>query len=564
MSQTALVLAAHGSDTDPEVNQSIRRIADEMAHVGNFADVAVAFHRGQPSFSTVFDQLHAEEMIVVPLMAAEGYYADTVLPRELKKNPKCSKKKVHITPPVGSHPGMVDLVSSRARRLLPSIDGAPDKVTLVVIGHGTPRHEKSRSSTEELVEKLRRRGEWAEVLAAFLDEEPRVDTVVDRSASSLIVVEPFLISAGNHAIRDIPTRLGMPEVENTELPRTDRVGDKAVACDRPVGSDPGVIEMILDFASKPGKSDQNRPRSRSTALRLGTRASELALWQAEHVRDRLSNHGVRCEIVPFQTSGDRTLDRAISDLPSGSPFTDDIDNALLAGDIDLAVHSLKDLPLDLPQGLVVAAVLPRGSVTESLISRGGHKLVDLPSGATVGTSSPRRQAQILAQRPDLQPVPLRGPVDARIRQVEAGELDAAVLATAGLERLGRLDAEAERFTVKQFMPAPGQGALAIVTRKCTKTIRRLVAPLNDRATNLATRAELELFRVLDSFTLAAHATYKRRTITLCGRIFSADVFNTRVCGRDPTKLATSSLFQLIGMIGVGVDRLIAEGRVFIE
>lgn len=290
--------------------------------------------------------------------------------------------------------------------------------------------------------------------------------------------------------------------------------------------------------------------------RLGTRRSPLALWQARHVAQKLLELGVEVELVPMAASGDLILNLAIRDLPSNAPFTDVLDTALLAGSIEMAVHSLKDLPIELPEPMVIAAVLPRGEVTESLVSFNRLTLAELPAGTTVGTSSLRRQAQLLNLRPDLVPVPLRGPVDERVQQVRRGTLTAAVLATAGLQRLDLLDEAAEQFSLDRFLPAPAQGALAVTVRADDETTREMVARLNDRAASLATQAELELFRPFEAsrtWAIAAHARFDvdHERIHLRGRLISADGrirADASEEGTDPNSTAARVLEALVRQV----------------
>ncbi len=234
-----------------------------------------------------------------------------------------------------------------------------------------------------------------------------------------------------------------------------------------------------------------------SVLRLGTRASRLALWQTHFCAARLRRLGVRTDIVVLTASGDRDLSRPIPDLPSAAPFSDDIERALLEGRIDAAVHCLKDLPLQPTPGLSLAAVLKRGDPREALVSRDGRRLNELPVGAAVGTSSPRRAAQLRALRPDLVPRPIRGPVEDRVRQVRTGHFDAAVLAVAGLQRLGLTAEIAEVFDIRRLMPAPAQAALVIQVRADDRCTAAAIRPLDHAPTRLAVTAELEFQRHFD-------------------------------------------------------------------
>ncbi len=251
-----------------------------------------------------------------------------------------------------------------------------------------------------------------------------------------------------------------------------------------------------------------RRRLRLSRPRLGTRGSPLAMWQARHVAGRLARVGLDVEIARISTVGDRDRRRAICDLPSRAPFSDEIEQAVLRGQIDLAVHSLKDLPLAPTPGLSLVAILRRGDVREVLVSHRTVRLADLSAGAVVGTSSPRRAAQICHSRPDLETAPIRGPVDDRVKQIRAGRFDAAILAAAGLQRLGLGDEISEVLSLDAFLPAPGQAALAVQVRDDDPLAEVIRAALDDEPTRRATEAELMFSRAVgdrDDWAVAAHA-----------------------------------------------------------
>jgi hydroxymethylbilane synthase len=224
-------------------------------------------------------------------------------------------------------------------------------------------------------------------------------------------------------------------------------------------------------------------------LRLGTRASALARWQAEWVAARLGEHGVDVELVPISTQGDRQQVGAIGTLGASGVFTKELQRALLDGDIDLAVHSLKDLPTDVVGGLALSSVPARGPVGDVLVSRGGILFADLPQGAKVGTGSLRRRAQLKHARIDLVMEDVRGNVDTRLRKLHEGQYDALVLAEAGLKRLGFEEEITEVLPKSLMLPAVGQGALGIETRSDDETTRTAVGLLNDPATHAAVLAE---------------------------------------------------------------------------
>ncbi len=229
-------------------------------------------------------------------------------------------------------------------------------------------------------------------------------------------------------------------------------------------------------------------------MKLGTRGSQLARWQAEWVRDRLSAQGVRAEIVVIKTRGDAEVDRPLHELEGKGFFTKEIEDALLDGRIDVAVHSLKDLPTRLPPGLTLGAIPVRHDPREAIVN--GRSLADLPTGTRVGTSSLRRISQVRFLRPDLEVVPLRGNVPTRVRKVETHDgLDAALLAIAGLERLGLAD-KASIVDPLDVMPAPGQGALGIEIREDDKSTRQALEPLHDSASAGAVTAERAVLAAL--------------------------------------------------------------------
>ena len=229
-------------------------------------------------------------------------------------------------------------------------------------------------------------------------------------------------------------------------------------------------------------------------MKIGTRGSQLARWQAEWVRARLSEQGVRAELVVIKTQGDAEVDRPLHELEGTGFFTKEIEDALLDGRIDVAVHSLKDLPTTLPDGLALAAIPRRHDPRESLV--GGTSLSDLAPGTRVGTSSLRRIAQVRFMRPDVEIVPLRGNVPTRVRKVETGDgLDAALLAIAGLERL-KLGSKASVIDPLDIMPAPGQGALGIEIRSPDAATRKALEPLHDAGSAAAVTAERALLAAL--------------------------------------------------------------------
>ncbi|HEX9188770.1 MAG TPA: hydroxymethylbilane synthase [Vicinamibacteria bacterium] len=258
-------------------------------------------------------------------------------------------------------------------------------------------------------------------------------------------------------------------------------------------------------------------------VRIGTRGSALALWQAEHVKARLEALGHGVELRVITTTGDRLLDRRLESVGGKGAFLKEIEEAMLAGEVDLAVHSLKDVPTVLPGGLSLCAVLERADPRDALLST-GPRLLELPGGATVGTTSLRRQAQLRALRPDLVLADLRGNVDTRIRRLREGAFDAILLAMAGLVRLGRDGEVAEALDPRGFVPAPGQGAIALECRDEDAAVREAVAPLDHGPTARAVSAERAFLAALGggcNVPLGAHAFAGEGRLELVGFVAEA-------------------------------------------
>ncbi len=251
---------------------------------------------------------------------------------------------------------------------------------------------------------------------------------------------------------------------------------------------------------------------RGRTLTIATRESRLALWQAEHVRDRLACHfGIEVKLLGMTTLGDQILDRTLSKVGGKGLFVKELETALEERRADLAVHSLKDVPMELPPGFALAAVFEREDPRDALVSPHFATLAGLPQGACVGTSSLRRVSLLAAQRPDLRIEPLRGNLDTRLRKLDEGRYDAIVLAAAGLVRLGLTERIRMRFPATQMLPAAGQGALGIEVRADDIDLREALAALIHRPTWLAVHAERAVSRGLGgscSMPLAAHASWQ--------------------------------------------------------
>jgi hydroxymethylbilane synthase len=264
-------------------------------------------------------------------------------------------------------------------------------------------------------------------------------------------------------------------------------------------------------------------------LRIGSRGSPLALVQARQAQTALAKAcGVppgEIEIKIIRTSGDKIQDRPLADAGGKGLFTKEIEEALQSGAIDFAVHSSKDIPALLPGGLTLAAFLPREDPRDALVSAKAKTLGDLPGNARVGTSSPRRQALLKRARPDLHIVPLRGNVETRLHKIDAGDMDAAVLAVAGLKRLGLFSAIATALDVDEFLPAAGQGAIAIETRADDAKAVALAAAVNDSDTHIALAAERAFLAALGGSCrtpIAGHARLDGETLNFRGLVAKTD------------------------------------------
>ena len=264
----------------------------------------------------------------------------------------------------------------------------------------------------------------------------------------------------------------------------------------------------------------------SQPIIIATRESRLALWQAEHVRDLLqARFGMAVSLLGMTTRGDQILDRALSKVGGKGLFVKELETALEEGRAQLAVHSLKDVPMDLPAGFVLAAVLEREDPRDAFVSNHFADLASLPQGACVGTSSLRRIVQLLGLRPDLRIEPLRGNLDTRLRKLDEGGFDAIVLAAAGLKRLGLASRIRSVFEPQQMIPAAGQGALGIEVREDALVLRETLAATLHRPTWLSAHAERAVSRALGgscSMPLAAHAVWAGTELVLDAALGNAN------------------------------------------
>jgi hydroxymethylbilane synthase len=265
----------------------------------------------------------------------------------------------------------------------------------------------------------------------------------------------------------------------------------------------------------------------NTPLRIATRRSKLAMWQAEHVQAllRAAHPDLPVELVPMSTQGDRVLDRALAEVGGKGLFVKELEVAMQEGRADFAVHSMKDVPSELPPGFAIVAVLPRANPLDAFISRRFRRFADLPQGARVGTSSPRRQSQLRQARPDLRLELLRGNVDTRLRRLDEGELDAILLACAGLERLGIAHHVTEQLDLELSLPAVGQGVIGIECRADDARSRAALAALHHPESFTRLTAERAFAATLGGSChspIAAHASLEDGTLTVRGFIGAPD------------------------------------------
>ena len=292
-------------------------------------------------------------------------------------------------------------------------------------------------------------------------------------------------------------------------------------------------------------------------LRIGTRASQLALWQANWVKSELEKKypGMEVTLTKIKTIGDKILDVPLAQVGGKGLFVKEIEEAMLRGEIDIAVHSMKDVPTDFPEGLGLHCITEREDPRDAVISR-NVKFADLPQGARIGTSALRRQAQLLKVRPDLEMCIIRGNVETRIRKLDDDKLDAVILAAAGLKRLGFTEKVAEYLDVDLSLPAIGQGALGIECRLADPVITETIDFFNHPATAYAVRAERALLKRCEGgcqVPIAAHGTVDGTTMRLVGFVAAVD-------GSRSVRGEISGPVEQCEQLGIQLaDRLLAEG-----
>lgn len=305
----------------------------------------------------------------------------------------------------------------------------------------------------------------------------------------------------------------------------------------------------------------------SRHLRIATRKSPLAIWQAEYVKNALTrlHPAVKVTLLPMTTRGDQIIDMPLAKIGGKGLFIKELEHALLDGRADLAVHSMKDVPMELPAGLHLAAICERDSPFDAFVSRNFDSLAELPAGARVGTSSLRRRSQLLAKRGDLEVIDLRGNVNTRLRKLQQGDYEAIVLAVAGLRRLGMEEQITEVIAPELCLPAPGQGAIGIETRIDDEVAGSLVAALNHRETSDCVRAERALNRGLEGgcqVPIAAFAELTDGMLSLEARVASLAGEEMIARRRNGAAADADALGEALAgeMLAAGADRLLAAIR----
>ena len=300
-------------------------------------------------------------------------------------------------------------------------------------------------------------------------------------------------------------------------------------------------------------------------IRIATRKSELALWQANHVADRLRALDAVGEVslVPLSTRGDEILDRSLQKIGGKGLFIKELEVAMQAGDADIAVHSMKDVPVDMPDGFCIAAVLERANPSDAFVSGSDCGFSALPPGAIIGSSSLRRQAQLRAQRPDIEVIPLRGNVNTRLKKLKAGEYDAIILASAGLERLGLDKHITEQFPVDIMLPAAAQGVIGIECLAHREDLVNVLSTIEDPVSCITTAAERAVAATLDAncqSPVASHAVIDGEQLEVTALVAAADgstVLRDTIAGPADTAAALG-IQVATNLLDKGAARFLAE------
>ena len=300
-------------------------------------------------------------------------------------------------------------------------------------------------------------------------------------------------------------------------------------------------------------------------IRIATRKSQLALWQAEHVAARLKTHhpGLEVELVTMSTQGDRVLDSPLAKIGGKGLFVKELEQSMLRGEADIAVHSMKDVPVDLPEGLYIAVILEREDPCDAFVSGQFARLEELPQGVRVGTSSLRRRCQLAEMRPDLEIIDLRGNVNTRLAKLDSGDYDAIILASAGLKRLGMEARIREVLPAQLMLPAIGQGAIGIECRQGDRRVEDLIAPLDDERTHIRVKAERAMNARLHGgcqVPIAGYAEIDHGVIVLrglVGRPDGTEVVHGVISGRpqDAEEMGTVLAEDLLSR---GADEILRE------
>ncbi len=300
-------------------------------------------------------------------------------------------------------------------------------------------------------------------------------------------------------------------------------------------------------------------------IRLGTRGSPLALWQANWIKNQLeeTHEGLKVELTIIKTTGDKIQDTPLAKIGGKGLFLKEIEDALLKNKIDIAVHSMKDVPVQLPRRLCIASFTEREDPRDALISKNGIKLADMPQNAKIGTGSMRRQTQLLNYRPDFEIVPLRGNIDTRIKKLETEGLDGIILASAGLIRMGWADQITEYIDTEILLPAIGQGAVGIETRNFDIDVIEAVVALDHEDTNYALEAERAFLRVLEGgcqVPIGGYATIQENQLTLKGLV--GDLSGKKIIKSEKIGLIENAEYigQDLGkeILAMGADKILKE------
>lgn len=539
-----VILAAHGAGNGSRANERVKAFAQNLEHSLVGVRVTAAYNIGEPTHYTALVSATRSHRVVVPLLTSDGYY-NARLGRDVDRAFRGGGETL-VLPPVGQSERVARALAAQVVRSLKAHQFDPDSCAVVVIGHGTLRHSESGTATQVVADFIAcETGLPAHT--AFLDAQPSVEHVVAGLSPTFdVLVVPFLFGGGDHTEQDIPARVSAGN-------RRRGTTSGRVVILEPMGGLPAMSEVL--------ETAVVATRRNRLLLKVAARASLLSRRQVELLAARLAKKGVDLQFVAFTTLGDRDLSKSISALGADDCFTGDITDALARGEVDLAVHSAKDLPLTPTEGIVDAAVLPRGSAVEALVSRTGRTLAELPTGARVGTSCRRRSSQLRRVRPELVVANIRGAVPDRVAAVDRGEFDAVILAAAGLERLQLSHRIVQRFGLQEFVPAPAQGAITVQCREDSPH-RALLQRISDDNTSTAIQAELTFARgvVSDSDLIpAAYAVADSQGVLIRARVINAtdhQVWDVSLHGHDASEVGREAARRLLELSRSGVSDVV--------